>query len=240
MIIFKYNFKNKKFMKQYVICPHGSKSNLELGLTPQDKLVYLAIRRYMNEETMTCFPSYARITSDIGAAANTIKKCVDNLVREGYLETKREGKKIIYKFNNEKHFEPFSYDFLDKPDLSFTEKSYIVASQQFMYKDENPEEGKISYTNKKLSELIKMPQSTISRCNHSLEEKGYLNGASEVVKKFQLRELDQLFIWKFKEQDERIQQNTEDIAFIKKRLEQLEAENKLLKEKTNTQTPFIM
>jgi hypothetical protein len=26
-------------------------------------------------------------------------------------------------------FEPFSYDFLDKQDLSFTEKAYLIASQ---------------------------------------------------------------------------------------------------------------
>ena len=78
-----------------------------------------------------------------------------------------------------------------------------------MFKDE--EEGKINYNNRELSKLINMPESTISKCNRSLERKGYLEGASEIVKKFQLRELDQLFIWKFKEQDEKIQKNSEDI-----------------------------
>lgn len=220
-------------MEQYVIYPHEPKTDINLGLSPQDKLIYLAIRRYMNKDTMTCFPSYATITKDIGAASKTIKKSVDNLVKEGYLETKREGKKIIYKFNNKKHFEPFSYDFLDKKDLTFTEKSYIVASQQYMFKDQDSDEGKISYSNQELSELIKMSQSTISRCNHSLQEKGYLNGASELIKRFQLRELDQLFIWKFKEQDEKIQKNTEDIELIKQRLNQLEAENNELKKQLN-------
>ena len=228
----------EKKNEQYVIYPHNGNSEPMNGLTPQDKLIYLAIRRYMNRDTMESFPSYARITQDIGAAAKTIKKSVDNLVREEYLQTRRDGKKIIYKFNNKKQFEPFSWDFLDKPDLTFTEKSYIVAAQQYMFKDN--EEGKISYKNNELSKLINMTEATISRCNHSLEKKGYLEGASELVKKFQLRDLDQLFIWKFKEQDEKIEKNTEDIREIKKKLELLIAENEKLKEKIRISNTYIL
>lgn len=228
----------EKKNEQYVIYPHNGNLEPMNGLTPQDKLIYLAIRRYMNRDTMESFPSYARITQDIGAAAKTIKKSVDNLVREEYLQTRRDGKKIIYKFNNKKQFEPFSWDFLDKPDLTFTEKSYIVAAQQYMFKDN--EEGKISYKNNELSKLINMTEATISRCNHSLEKKGYLEGASELVKKFQLRELDQLFIWKFKEQDEKIEKNTEDIREIKKKLELLIAENEKLKEKIRISNTYIL
>ena len=228
----------EKKNEQYVIYPHNGNSEPINGLTPQDKLIYLAIRRYMNRETMESFPSYATITKDIGAAAKTIKKSVDNLVNEGYLDTRRDGKKIIYKFNNKKQFEPFSWEFLDKPDLTFIEKSYIVATQQYMFKEN--EEGKISYKNSELSKLINMTESTISRCNHSLERKGYLEGASELVKKFQLRELDQLFIWKFKEQDERIDKNTEDIAEIKRKLAILIAENEKLKEKIRCSDTYII
>ena len=179
--------------KQYVIYPHPSNEENQPDLDPKDKLIYIAIRRYMNKSTLEAFPSYATITKDTGAAAKTIKKCVDNLVKENYLQTRKEGRKLIYTFNNKKQFEPFSYEFIDKPELSFTEKSYIVASQQYMFKDEN--EGKIEYTNKELSSLIKMSEATISRCNYSLERKGFLQGASKLTKRFQLRELDQLFIW---------------------------------------------
>lgn len=222
--------------KQFVIYPHND--NEINSLTPADKLIYLVIRRYMNQNDMTSFVSYARITKDCGAAAKTIKKCVDNLVKEGYLEVKRIDKRIQYKFNNKKKFEPFSYEFLDNPNLTFTEKSYIVASQQYMFKDD--EEGNISYTNKELSNLIKMSESTISRCNHSLENKGYLKNASGITKKFQLRELDLLFVWKFKEQDEKIKKNTEDISEIKKELAILKKENQELKEKLNIKKSIIL
>lgn len=225
--------------KQFVIYPHNENSEEQPNLTPKDKLIYVAIRRYMDKDSMEAFVSYAKITQDTGAAANTIKKSVDNLIREEYLNTRKVGKKIYYIFNNKKKFEPYSYDFLDRKDLSFTEKSYLIASQQYMFKDGDSEQGKISYTNKELSGLIKMPESTISKANRSLESKGFLNGASLPTKTFNLRELDQVFIWKFKEQDEKIQENTSRIEELERKIqkydkvieenERLKAENKKLK-----------
>lgn len=214
---------------QYVIYPHPENEENQANLTPQDKLVYLAIRRYMNKDTMEAFPSYERLKADIKAVPRTIKKCVDNLVREGYLETEKRGRSIVYKFNNQKKFEVFSYDFLDKPELSFTEKSYIVATQQYMFKDEVSEEGRISYSNKELSKLINLSESTISKCNHSLEKNGFLEGASEKIKRFQMRELDQLIIWKLKDHEERITNVEDEIAQMKKELKRLTLENEQLK-----------
>lgn len=226
--------------EQYVIYPHPTNDEKQPDLTPQDKLIYLAIRRYMNKESMTAFPSYERITQDVGAVAKTIKKCVDNLVTAGYLEVEKKGRGLMYRFNNEKKFEPFSYDFIDKPELSFTEKAYIVASQQYMFKDEETKEGKISFTNKELSNLIHMPAATISKCNRSLEKKGYLEGASDNVKRFQMRELDQLIIWKLKDHEERINNNERDIALIKKQLMQLELENANLKKQLEVKNSYVM
>jgi hypothetical protein len=46
------------------------------------------------------------------------------LVKAGKIEIKKEGRKNIYKFLNFKDgFEPFSYEFLDKKDLTFLEKA---------------------------------------------------------------------------------------------------------------------
>lgn len=179
-----------------------------------------------------------RLLQKIQEQLQRLLKNVDNLIREGYLQTRKEGRKIIYKFNNRKQFEPFSYDFLDKKDLTFTEKSYLISTQQYMFKDED--EGKVSITNKELSSLIKMSESQISKCNHSLEEKGYLEGSTELVKRFKLRELDQLFIWKFREQDEKIQKNTDDIYLIKRELEQIKQENEEMKKLLKIKNSYIM
>lgn len=226
----------KNNQEQYVIYPHSGNEQIQPDLDPKDKLVYLAIRRYMNEQTEEAFPSYAKISENTGACPRTIKKCVDNLVNEGYLETRKDGRKIIYKFNNKKHFEPFSYDFLDKPDLTFTEKSYIVATQQYMIKEKETCEGKVSYKNKELAQLIKMPESTISKCNRSLEKKGYLEGASDSTKRFQLRELDQMIIWKLQEHENRLDKHDKDIAFLKKEIQRLSIENEKLRNQDNSKT----
>lgn len=222
----------KVSQKQYVIYPHPANSEIQPDLDPKDKLIYIAIRRYMNKQTLQAFPSYAKITEDTGAAV-TIKKCVNHLVEQGYLTTFKKGRSIIYQFNNKKYFEPFSFDFLDNADLTFTEKSYIVATQQYMYKNPESEEGKVSYTNKELSELIHMPEATISKCNRTLQKKGYLEGSNELTKRFQLRKLDQLFIWKFKQQDERITKVEETLDKVLDENKQLRAKIEQLEKQQN-------
>lgn len=227
-------------VKQFVVYPHPADDEPQPDLDPKDKLIYVAIRRYMNKSTMEAFPSYAKITEDIGAAAVTIKKCVNHLIEQGYLETYKRGRSIVYKFNNKKFFEPYSFDFLDKKDLTFTEKAYIVATQQYMFKNPGSEEGKVSYTNKELSELIQMPQSTISKCNRSLQNKGYLDGASEITKIFKLRKLDQLFIWKFRQQDERITKVENALYKVVEENKRLKKEIEALKRINNKKEDFII
>ena len=81
--------------------------------------------------------------------------------------------KIFYTFNEYKKFEPFSPEFLKNSNISFTTKSYIVASQQYMYKDvENY--GKMALSNRQLSKEINMSEATIRRCNNELVSKEYL------------------------------------------------------------------
>ena len=164
--------------ENYTIYPHDE----EIGddLTPADKLIYLTIRRYANNKSLECFVSY--------------KTSVDNLVKNGYLETKRKGKYIYYIFNNKKKFEAFSDDFLNKKDLTFTEKAYLVASRQYMFKDVDKEECRISYSNKDLANIINISASSVSRLNASLQEKGYLKDANALVKIFNMRELDKMFV----------------------------------------------
>ena len=237
---------NKK--EQFVIYPH----NGEVGdnLTPADKLIYLTIRRYINPKSLECFVSYKQITKDCGAAAETIKKSVDKLVQEGYLKTRKEGRKIVYTFNNQKKFEAFSYDFLDKKDLTFTEKAYLVASRQYMFKDIDSNECRIAYTNKELAKIINSSESMISRYNTSLEKKGYLEDSKALIKKFNLRELDKLFVWKLGEHEEKLKEHDREFDDIKIRLAKIEEANKRYREENkqlrkklkdnNIKSEFIM
>lgn len=211
-------------------------NNMTPLLRPQDLLVYVSIKRHMNKDTKEAFPSLQLIAEHCGASIPTIRKCIKNLEEGEYIEVIKKGRKQYYRFLKYTNFEPFSYEFLDNKNISFTEKAYQLASQQYQFKENNY--GKISMTNKELSEKINMSESTISRCNKSLEEKGYLHiakarkqGSGIVIdeKFFHLDELGQAIVFTLQNHEERINQNTEDIQLVKKENEMLREENKSMK-----------
>lgn len=157
-------------MKQHIELP--SKESSEL--TPKDKLIYLALKSFENGKTHDCFPSMAKISERCGASEPTIKKSLDKLVKEGYINIEKiNPRKKRYTFSEYKKFECFSYEFLYNKDLTFTEKSYLAASQQYML-EKHSGNGKIDYSTIELSGKINMSPSTIRRCDKSLIEKEYM------------------------------------------------------------------
>ena len=220
--------------KQHVQLPN----DMTKILTPQDLLVYVSIKRFMNNETKEAFPSLQTIAGLCGASIPTIRKCIKNLEEGGYIEIIKQGRSQIYKFIRYDQFEPFSYKFLDKKDLTFTEKAYQLAAQQYQFKENGI--GKISISNKELSEKINMSESTISRCNKSLESKGYLDiikakkqgsGITINEKFFHLDELGQAIVFTLQNHENRINKNTEDIESLKKDIKIILRENQELKAK---------
>jgi DNA-binding MarR family transcriptional regulator len=218
--------------KQHVQLPNDMTVNE--NLTPQDLLIYVAIKRYMNKDTKEAFPSLQTICAKSGASINTVRKCINNLEAQDYFKIEKRGRQNYYIFSDYQNFEPFSYDFLDKEDLTFTEKAYIIASQQYMFKDEKGI-GKISYTNSELSEKINMPESTISKCNRSLTTKEYLSiircekhdpetGLAIQEKIFHLDELGQAVIWALQNHEQRITKNEKTLDLALKEIAQLKAE----------------
>lgn len=158
-------------MKQHIELP-SEKENSEL--TPKDKLIYLALKSFENGETHDCFPSLAKISERCGASEPTIRKSLKLLESEGYIKIEEINKrKKRYTFSPYKKFECFSYDFLYNNNLTFTEKSYLAASQEFMLSKETGK-GKIEYSSYELSDKINMPPSTIRKCENSLIAKNYM------------------------------------------------------------------
>jgi hypothetical protein len=113
---------------------------------------------------------------------------------------------------------------LDNKDLTFTEKAYLVASQQYMYTDVE-DYGKISLSNAELSSLINMPEKTIYKCDKSLEKKNLLNivktskhdsetGTAIREKIYHLTEVEQGIIWVLKNHKQQIDKNTADIQTL--------------------------
>ena len=217
--------------KQHVQLP-TEKSDLE----PKDQLIYLNIKRFMNSETKRAFPSLKKISEVSGP---TIRKSIERLEQTDYIKIHKKGRGQEYEFNPYKTFEPFSYEFLDKKDLTFTTKSYLIASQKYMFTDIEGI-GKMSYTNKELSNKINMPESTISKSNRELESKGYLTtltnksidietGCNKTTRIFNLTKLCQGIIWILKNHEDRItnieektDQNEKLINMLLEKLEKLE------------------
>lgn len=222
--------------KKHIELPSNEGVN---DLTPQDQLIYLGIRSFMNKDTMEAFPSQEVIGERIGCCDKTIRKCVKNLIDKNYITTRKEGKKIVYKFNKLKQFEPFSYEFIEDKNLSFTQKALLTSTQQYMY-DKESGIGKVSYSKKELSEKINMPYPTLVKATRELAKKDIMSivpinstdvvtGCNKQEMQFDLQKYHQgvvKVLLNHEERLENIEYTTEDLI---RRIEALEAENKKLK-----------
>lgn len=196
-------------------------------VSPREQLVYLALKSFMNKDSKESFPSLKKISEILDMNVGTIRKDIKRLEELNYISITKVGRKQFYKFNDYKTFEVFSYDFLYNKDLTWMEKSYLVATQQYMFKTE--ETGNTSFSNNTLSNLIHMPESTISKCNRSLECKELLtivnnknkeeSGLPATTKIFHLNKFNTAVV------------NT--LVNHEDRLSQLEKQNQLLIEEIN-------
>lgn len=226
----------EKVDKQHVQLPN----DMTLDVKPKDLLIYVTIKRHMNNTTKKAYPALTTICTESGASINAVRESIKRLVEHEYINIEKDGRKNVYVFTSYKSFEPFSYDFLDKEDLSFEEKSYIIAAQQYMYKDIEGQ-GKISLTNEELSNKINLTERSIIKYNKSLENKGYLlkipatikeleTGCCKELKIFDLSKMMQQIIWILKNHEERITDNTTRIEKLENQLRSYKHENDLLRE----------
>ena len=222
-----YNINNMN--EQYVILP--KKENGEL-LQKYEILIYVCIRKYMNAETMKAFPSLETIAKDSGVSKPTILKILKNIVNKGYVKIEyQKGIGNVYTFNNEKSFEPFSYEFLNNEKLSKSEKLQILCTQQYMFKCDGL--GKISYSDRELSQLTGLDRSVISKNNHSLMEKNLMPQIAIRTKEdetgimgketiYHLNDLGQAIVFAIANHEERLQQQEENTQANTEAIKQLE------------------
>lgn len=215
-------------MNQYVILP--KKENGEL-LQKYEILIYVCIRRYMNKDTMEAFPSLDRIAKDSGCSKPTVIKTLKEIRRKGYITWKSCGRATVYTFNNEKSFEPFSYEFLDKKDLSKSEKLQILCTQQYMYKDNGI--GKTSFSDRELCEMTGLNWRTLNKNTQSLIQKNYVNQVSLQIRDkesgcfkketiYNLNDLGQAIVFAFQNHENRIQRNEDSIEELRNQVQKLE------------------
>jgi len=230
----------KEINKHHVQVPNDM-TEQNNSLKPGDLLIYATIKRHMDKDTKTCYPSLNTIAVESGASINTVRSSIQNLINTQYIEVTQKGRGKLYKFLKWDKFEPFSYDFLDNKKLSFKEKAYILATQQYMFKNKETQNGIVTYNNIELSKRINTSPSTISRLDSSLREKEFLDiniltqkdqetGLPIREKVFHLSKIEQAIVFILGNHEERIQENTNEIQLLKERMDKLERENKELKE----------
>jgi hypothetical protein len=161
----------QKESNQFVILPNEV-VDCE-NISPKSLVVYCAIKRHMNKETLEAFPSIPTIAKKSGCGLDVVRKAIKELVSQGFIELiKRPGQSTIYKFSKTKSFEPFSYDFLDNDKIKIREKAYLIMQQKNMFKNNGI--GTTSYTTKEIAKLTRMSVPTVLACENTLIKAGYL------------------------------------------------------------------
>lgn len=170
-------------------------------------------------------------------------KTIKTIEEKGYFSIDHVGpfKQTVYTFNNEKSFEPFSYEFLDRKDLSKSEKLQILCTQQYMYKSDGI--GKVSYSDRELSKLTGLSREVISMNNNLLINKGYMtqislnakdeNGLMNKETIYHLNELGQAIVFAIQNHEERIEENTKQIQNTQKDVQLLLNEIKTLRNRVD-------
>jgi DNA-binding transcriptional ArsR family regulator len=199
------------------------------NLEPKDLLVYASIKRFDNPQH-ECFPSLAKVSELSSLSIPTIRKSIAKLKAAGYITIEKRGRSDYYFFSPYKNFEVFSYDFLDKEDLTASEKAYILVTQQHMYKKDQTHTGVLSYSERELAELNNMSKTMVHNCNESLKSKGYLRiadkfdiEAKEGDKVFDLAKFGQSVVFAIMNHEERITEQEERQLRLEKEIEELKS-----------------
>lgn len=236
--------------KQHIQVPNSMASE---NLTPRDVYIYSVIKSH--DGAKGCFPSLDTISKESEISVPTVRKSIQKLIDTNYISVEKKGRKRYYKFSKYKQFEPVSKQFLDNKTITPKTKGFLIASQQYMYKDIEGL-GKLCFSTRELSSLINMPQTTVVSCNTELIMKGLMSkyqnqeldeaGGHTSTSVYYLNKLGQAIIWKLKDHEGRINQNTEDISDIKQEINALKEDNKNLKElltrvlKSQTKEPIVI
>lgn len=228
--------------KQFIVVPKEEQCIIQ----PMALLIYANIRRFMNKDTHMAYPSLQLVADLSECTINTVKKYLNILVDNKYIEIRKDRHHNVYYFPNSDEFEPFAPEFLDNPNLSSTEKAYIIASQRYMFKNKEKETGTIRYSDRELSKKINMPHSVVSECNKSLESKNYLmvqdtnkrdllnlGGCTKQDKIFLLSPLGQKIVFTLQDHENRLQEVEKEIALQKESRKTIENLERQIKELTN-------
>jgi len=206
------------------------------NISPKSLVIYCALKRYMNKDTKECYPKISTIAQDVGCGKDAILKALKELEDSGFISIqKRKGQSNVYKFSEHKNFEPFSYDFLDNPNIKLREKAYLVAQQKNMFVKEQTGIGITAMSTKEIASVIHMSVPTVLSCENKLIQQGYLTKPNSklIDTETNLHEKLRLYLLQLYNMAaltyRQTQKNTEDIELLKAQNVELMKEIELLK-----------
>jgi DNA-binding MarR family transcriptional regulator len=229
------NYKENQFVQ---LPTRESKENSDL--IPEEEYVYLGLKSFYNESDKKCNPSYEKLSERLKIkSTKTIKKYIDSLENKGYIKIIR-GK---YKTSNQYFFikeldgfEKFSYAFFENNILNSSLKAFVAAIQRLMYINQDTGIGNITFQPLEISKKLNVSLSITNKRMKDLEKLGVMEIYKTNTRDLQtglLKNLYQFNLTKYNpiikvliNHEERIQENTNDIAELKERMNILEEENK--------------
>lgn len=143
---------------QHIEIPHELDKREQYHLEHGDKIIYAAVRRYMNDESRECKPAIRTIATNLQCTPGKVQAAINRLVDAGFMlktsgiQIGQKRKPNVYKIPEsdfDKQFEMFTKEFLYM-DLPLNVKEYYMDIQQYLYgKDTGV--GKCSFSNAELS-----------------------------------------------------------------------------------------
>lgn len=221
------------------------------GLLHTDPYIYACIKKYMNISTKKAWPSNSTLVKISGLSPKTIIDAVRRLETAGYFSVEREyGKSNVYTFNDYKKFEIFSYDFLDRQDLTPKDKALFITLQPLMFK--NQEIGTITYSTKELADKIALSVNTLKKHEAFLRDKGLIDivayktdnatGLPVHLRTYDFEKWSNLIALKFIEQDDRLNDHDHQIKRLEDEIEFLKKElaKRDLKDRAEIVQPIVL
>lgn len=220
---------------QHVEVPYEL-DNLKLVHTLEhgDKIIYAALRNYMNKDSRECFPAIRFIAENLQCSPTKVQLAIKRLLATGLLEKAKDGRKNHYRFPEtdfDKQFEMFTKEFLYM-DLPLNVKEYYMDIQQYLY-GKDTGKGKCSFSNAELARRTGWTVASIKKYNTILIEKNLLEeetsdykdeaGFPIIVKRFDLQGLNQAELW-VKQVTAAVIKHEDEIQQLKNEIQELRSD----------------
>ena len=220
---------------QHVEIPHEL-DNLKLVHTLEhgDKIIYAALRNYINKDSRECFPAIRFIAENLQCSSTKVQLAIKRLLATGLLEKAKDGRKNHYRFPEtdfDKQFEMFTKEFLYM-DLPLNVKEYYMDIQQYLY-GKDTGKGKCSFSNAELARRTGWTVASVKKYNTILIEKNLLEeetsdykdeaGFPIIIKRFDLQGLNQAELW-VKQVTAAVIRHEDEIQQLKNEIQELRSD----------------